>query len=51
MPSAAQIASMVKLCNSRQANYLLNVPPDNTGRLPEFFVTRLKQVGQLLNPQ
>ena len=29
--SAAEVVDMLKLCNSRQANYLLNVPPDRTG--------------------
>lgn len=46
--SATDIATMVKLCDSRHANYLLNVPPDNTGCLPEIFVARLKEVGKLL---
>jgi alpha-L-fucosidase len=50
MPTATKIVDMLKLCNSRKANYQLNVPPDNTGRLPEFFVARLKEVGKLLTP-
>jgi alpha-L-fucosidase len=37
---------MLKLCNSRQANYLLNVPPDRTGRIPEWLVRRLGEIGQ-----
>jgi alpha-L-fucosidase len=37
---------MLKLCNSRQANYLLNVPPDRTGRVPEWLVRRLVEIGQ-----
>jgi alpha-L-fucosidase len=50
--SAADIAAMVRLCNSRQANYLLNVPPDATGQVPEMFVTRLKEAAKLLaNPE
>jgi len=48
LPSATEIAAMLKLCNSRKANYQLNVPPDNTGRLPKLFVARLKEVGKLL---
>ena len=46
--SAADLVDMLKLCNSRQANYLLNVPPDRTGRLPEMLVRRLKEIGQRL---
>ena len=44
---AAEIAGLAKLCNSRRANYLLNVPPDNTGRLPEISIARLKEAGKL----
>jgi alpha-L-fucosidase len=45
--SAVKVVDMLKLCNSRQANYLLNVPPDRTGRIPEFLVRRLEEIGQL----
>jgi alpha-L-fucosidase len=44
--SAAEVVDMLKLCNSRQANYLLNVPPDRTGRIPEWLVRRLVEIGQ-----
>lgn len=44
--SAAEVVDMLKLCNSRQANYLLNVPPDRTGRIPEWLVWRLGEIGQ-----
>jgi len=46
--SAADIADSVKKWNARRANYLLNVPPDPTGRLPESFVRRLKEIGGML---
>lgn len=46
--SAADVVEMLRLCNSRQANYLLNVPPDRTGRIPAFLVRRLKEIGQQL---
>ena len=49
--SASDIIGMLKICNSRHANYLLNVPPDNTGRLPDSYVARLKEVGQQLKAQ
>jgi alpha-L-fucosidase len=44
--SAAEVVAMLKVCNSRQANYLLNVPPDRTGRIPEWLVARLQEIGQ-----
>jgi alpha-L-fucosidase len=44
--SAAEVVDMLKLCNSRQANYLLNVPPDRTGRIPKWLVRRLEEIGQ-----
>lgn len=43
-----EIVNMVRLCNSRRANYLLDVPPDTTGILPETYVNLLKEVGQRL---
>jgi alpha-L-fucosidase len=43
-----EIVDMVRLCNSRSANYLLDVPPDNNGILPETYVNRLKEVGERL---
>ena len=42
------IVSRLKLCNRRRANYLLNVPPDRDGLIPEMCVERLRQVGRLL---
>ena len=49
--SAEEIVKVVRLCNERDANYLLSVPPDRNGRIPEAFVKRLKEVGRLLNEQ
>ncbi|HWI56630.1 MAG TPA: alpha-L-fucosidase, partial [Bacillota bacterium] len=46
--SAEEIASLVRTCNARRANYLLDVPPDRTGRIPEALVKRLQEIGQLL---
>jgi len=45
--TAEEVVDMLKLCNSRQANYLLNVAPDKSGLLPPYSVTRLRQVGKL----
>jgi len=46
--SAEEIVKMLKLCNSRRANYLLNVPPNRDGLIPELYVQRLQEVGQML---
>ena len=46
--SAEQIVSMLKLCNSRRANYLLNVAPDRSGLIPAYSIKRLREVGNLL---
>jgi alpha-L-fucosidase len=40
---------MLKLCNSRRANYLLNVAPDTSGLIPAPSVNRLQEVGALLD--
>jgi alpha-L-fucosidase len=48
LKSPGDIVSRLKLCNSRRSNYLLNVPPDRDGLIPEICVERLKQVGRLL---
>ena len=42
------IVKMVRLCNSRSANYLLDVPPDTSGILPPIYVSQLKAVGEAL---
>ena len=47
MTSAAKVVDMLKLCNGRQANYLLNVPPDRTGRIPDWLVRRLGEIDQV----
>lgn len=45
---AEEVVARLKLCNERRANYLLNVAPDSTGRLPEVSVRRLQEIGRLL---
>ncbi len=42
------IVKIVRLCNSRNANYLLDVPPNNDGLLPELYVNQLKTIGEKL---
>ncbi len=51
LQSVEAIVKKVKLCNSRHANYLLNVPPDRTGRIPAAWAARLQQVGKELEGQ
>jgi len=46
--TAEEVVAMLKLCNDRHANYLLNVAPDMTGQLPALSVERLREVGELL---
>jgi alpha-L-fucosidase len=46
--SVDHIVEMVKLCNDRSANYLLDVPPNNDGLIPALYVTRLKEAGARL---
>ncbi len=48
LQSVESIVKRVRLSNARHANYLLNVPPDRTGRIPAAWVTRLQQVGREL---
>ncbi len=48
LKTAEEVAAMVKLCNSRRANYLLNVAPDRSGLIPAYSVERLRQAGKLL---
>jgi alpha-L-fucosidase len=40
------VIKMIRLCNSRNANYLLDVPPDNHGLIPEAYVKYLKELGK-----
>ena len=49
LQSAEKIVSMLKLCNSRRANYLLNVAPDRSGLIPAYSLKRLREVGELLS--
>ncbi len=42
---------MLKICNDRRANYLLNVPPDPDGLIPDVYVERMREIGRLLGVQ
>jgi alpha-L-fucosidase len=48
MKSVEDVTSMLELCRKRRANYLLNVGPDMTGRLPDYAVKRLREIGARL---
>ena len=50
--SAEVIAKSYQLCMSGNANLLLNLTPDNTGRLPEEQVATMQRVAELIrNPK
>ena len=46
---AKQIIEMLKLCNERNANYLLNVPPDRNGLISGPHLGRMRELAKLLN--
>ncbi|MFO1476739.1 MAG: glycoside hydrolase family 127 protein [Verrucomicrobiota bacterium] len=48
MQTAEQIVDRLKLCNSRKANYLLDVPPDPEGLISGPQLERLQDVAALL---
>jgi len=47
MDSAEEVVRLLKVCNSRRANYLLNVAPDKSGLIPDWGVERLQEIGKL----
>ena len=49
--SAEDIVGVLKKCNDRQANYLLDVGPDRTGRIDAAAVKRLQEIGELRRAQ
>jgi alpha-L-fucosidase len=48
MKSVEEVTAMLELCKQRRSNYLLNVGPDDTGRLPDYPVKRLREIGARL---
>ena len=48
LKSADDVTAILELCQKRRANYLLNVGPDMTGRLPDYAVKRLHEIGARL---
>ncbi len=49
--SADDIVGVLKKCNDRQANYLVDVGPDRTGRIDDAAVKRLQEIGALRRAQ
>lgn len=47
--SADEVVKVVRMCNERRANYLLDVGPDKSGRISDAFVNRMKEIGSLLD--
>jgi len=43
------IITMLKLCNERNANYLLNVPPDRHGLISDMHLKRMQDIAALLH--
>ena len=48
LQTAADVVARLKLCNERNANYLLNVPPDRDGLISGAHLQRLREIGALL---
>jgi len=46
---AGKIVKMLKLCNERNANYLLNVPPGRDGLISGAHLERMQEVAALFN--
>ncbi len=44
-----RLGRVVRMCNERRANYLLDVGPDRSGRIPDTFVNRMKEIGSLID--
>lgn len=45
--SAEDLVKVLRMCNERRSNYLINVGPDREGLIPEAFVKRMKEIGVL----
>ena len=48
LQSAADVVARLRLCNSRNANYLLDVPPDPDGLISGPQLQRLREIGALV---
>jgi len=48
---AREIVKMLKLCNERNANYLLNVPPDRNGLISGIHLERMEELAAFVSAQ
>jgi len=48
LQAAEQMAATYRQCRERNANYLLNVPPDRDGQISAAYVQRLRELGDLI---
>jgi alpha-L-fucosidase len=48
LQTAEAVVARLRLCNSRNANYLLDVPPDPDGLISGAHLQRLREIGALL---
>jgi alpha-L-fucosidase len=46
--SSKKIIEMLEMCNRRNANYLLNVPPDRDGLISGEQLKRMREIGELI---
>ena len=44
--SVDAIVKLLKLCNSRSSNLLLNIPPDAEGLMPDAYLRQMKAIGE-----
>jgi alpha-L-fucosidase len=51
LQTAAEVVARLRLCTSRHANYLLNVPPDPSGLISGPQLKRLREIGELLRAE
>jgi alpha-L-fucosidase len=48
---AREIINMLRLCNNRNANYLLNVPPDRDGLISGIHLERMEELAAFVSHQ
>jgi alpha-L-fucosidase len=49
LKNSNKIADMLKLCNSRNTNLLLDVPPDRNGLIDSLYIKRLLEVKNIIS--
>jgi len=49
LQEAEKIGEMLKLCNSRNTNLLLNVSPDRNGLIDEVYIKRLMEISKFVS--